>query len=113
MLKASMLKAYSLPTHLLVGIDAGNAIDEALDRPESPVDYDRLALVHASHVGAEGFGQEPDDHEQDDDLEPAEGRHMRASRFIRRLTQLVGLEQRIEQVTEKECGDDGTDDQHD
>ena len=42
-----------LPVHLLVRVDAGEPVDQPLDRAEQAVEpNERLALVHPGHVSA-------------------------------------------------------------
>ena len=46
------------PGHLLVGANPTQTIDQPLQRPEHPVEEDRLPLQDARHVAAEGLHQQ-------------------------------------------------------
>src|SRR5215207_2456933 len=59
------------PVLLGLGARAEQAVEAALERPESAVQDDRLAAVHTCHVAAEERRQRGEDDEEEDDLRPA------------------------------------------
>ena len=76
-----------LPGHPLLGIDAGQPIEQPLERAEQPIEQQRRAIVDAGHVRAQRLGQRNQDDEVEEDLEESVGRHQKrsgASRATRR-----------------------------
>ena len=63
------------PAHLLVGVDAGEAIEEALAGDEDGIEQGRAALEDARHVAAHGLREEQDEREEEGNLQPAVERH--------------------------------------
>ena len=59
------------PAHFLVGVDAGEFVEEALAGDEDGVEPGAATFEDARHVAAHGFGEEQDDRDEEGNLEPA------------------------------------------
>ena len=70
-----------LPAHVLVGADAADPVDQALDAAQGPIDgaAERLAFEDASHEAAERPGERGEDDEVEGELEIAVGGHQNFS----------------------------------
>src|ERR1700675_4722495 len=67
------------PTHLVVFIDAGYAIEQPLDRSNHGVEKSALTAEHSRHEDAEGLGERQNYSQKYEDLYPAIGCHFRIS----------------------------------
>ncbi len=63
------------PAHFLVGVDAGEAVEEALAGDEDGIEPGAATLEDARHVAAHGLGEEQDERDEEGNLEPAVERH--------------------------------------
>ena len=59
------------PAHLVIFIDAGQAIEQALDRPQHRVHERPLAVEHPGHEDAHGLGDQENQREKNRDLQPS------------------------------------------
>jgi hypothetical protein len=75
-----------LPAHLLVGPDPGQSVDQPLQPAERLVQPERLVLVDAGHVGAQGFGQGDQNEYVERELKDPVRRHEKSSGFNRAMT---------------------------
>ena len=81
MLNAITATAYSVQRISRCGIDAADAVEQALERRAEPVQERRLALVDPRHVGAERLGEREQDDDVEGELQIAVGGHSNHSGF--------------------------------
>ena len=75
-----------LPIHLLFGSHAGQAIEEPLHRSQDAIQPDRLVLVDAGHVPAQGLDQDQQQDKVQADLYETVGGHQKISGLSRATT---------------------------
>jgi hypothetical protein len=91
------------PGHLVRLIDAGEAIDQALDRPKDAIGEGALALEGAGHVDSERLRAYENEREEETDLKPAVGGHCSGTSFKVWL-KLFWAQKRIDEVDEQRDG---------
>jgi hypothetical protein len=67
------------PAHLVRFVDVGQAIDQALERPQDGIEKGALAGEHSRHEPSERNGDERHRRQEQRNLKPAIGGHVRTS----------------------------------
>ena len=90
-------------------IDAGEAIEAALDRPHDRREEIAFARVNARDEAAQRYGGCEHEREDDRDLRPADDmswRHLRVRNSVRARSEFFGMDQRVEEIEAEADPDD-------
>ena len=67
------------PAHLVIFIHTRDPVQQPLDRPQHRIHKCPLPAEHMRHENAHRLGDSKDEREEEQNLEPAIGRHIRIS----------------------------------